>query len=265
MRSRLIASALAAWAALALAPGPAAADQPGLSISVEPLVVQFALGPGGQAGTPVTIRNTGTQKALVLANPIDWRTTLDGSVKTERPGSEASSLGPQLRLSGSEFVLAPGESRHLTLSLVLPTTFPALAHDYWGGYFVRATPAGSPSTQSFGVGANILAYETVGPVSRHVKLTDLRVDGGAGRGVQLTARLHNDGRTFVRPQIRLLVAQGGRIVQQRDDSTPAIFGGERRLYTRALNDLAPGTYQLQLTIDYGGDTLVEGTTEFSVR
>jgi hypothetical protein len=266
VRPRLIASALAAWAALAFAPAPAPADQPGLQISVEPLVVQFALAPGGQAGTPVTIRNTGTQKALVVANAIDWRTTLDGSVKTERPGSQPSSLDGHLRLSGeSEFVLAPGEARRLTLSLVLPTTFSSAPRDYWSGYFVRATPAGSPSTQSFGVGANVLAYETVGPVSRHVKLTDLRVDAGAGRAVQLTARLHNDGRNFVRPQIRMLVAQGGRIVQQRDDSTPAIFGGQRRLYARTLSDLVPGTYQLQLTIDYGGDTLVEGTTEFTVR
>jgi hypothetical protein len=266
VRSRLFASALAAWAALAFAPAPAPADQPGLQISVEPLVVQFALAPGGQAATPVTIRNTGTQKALVVANAIDWRTTVDGSVKTERPGSQASSLGAQLRLSGeSEFVLAPGETRRLTLSLVLPATFPGAPRDYWSGYFVRATPAGTPSAQSFGVGANILAYETVGAPARHVKLTDLQVDGGAGRGAQLTARLRNDGRTFVRPQIRMLVAQAGRIVQQREDSTPAIFSGERRLYTRALNDLPPGTYQLQLTIDYGGETLVEGTTDFTLR
>jgi hypothetical protein len=54
-------------------------------------------------------------------------------------------------------------------------------------------------------------------------------------------------------------------VQQREDSTPAIFGGEGRLYTRTLRDLAPGAYGLQLTIDYGGATLVEGTTEFTVR
>lgn len=266
MRPRLLASALAAWAVLALAPAAAPAEQPGLQISVEPLVVQFALAPGGQAGTPVTIRNSGSQKALVVVSQIDWRTTLDGSVKTERPGSQASSLDAHLRLSGEgEFVLAPGEARKLTLSLVLPTTFSAAPRDYWGGYLVRATPAGEPSAKSFGVGANILAYETVGPVARHVKLTDLRVESGPGHAVQLTARLHNDGRNFVRPQLRMLVAQGGRIVQQRDDSTPAIFGGAHRVYTRALSDLLPGTYQLQLTIDYGGDTLVEGTTEFTVR
>jgi hypothetical protein len=32
-----------------------------------------------------------------------------------------------------------------------------------------------------------------------------------------------------------------------------------------LGDLLPGTYKLQLTVDYGGDTLIEGTTDFTVR
>ncbi len=264
--SRLVLSALAAAAALALGPSAGRADAPGLQISVEPLVVQFTLAPGGQASTPVTIKNVGSEKALVVASQIDWRATLEGSVKTERPGSEAgSSLDPHLRLSGSEFTLAPGETRHLTLSLVLPSTFSGTPRDYWGGYLVRATPAGTPSTQTFGVGANILAYETVGAAARHLKLADLKVVEPGGGGAQFTARLLNDGRTFVRPQIRILIAQGARIVQQRDDSTPAIFSGERRLYTRALSDLLPGKYQLQLTIDYGGDSLIQGTTDFTVR
>jgi hypothetical protein len=268
MHSSLRTSAigLAGMLALVLAPAAGRADAPGLQISVEPLVVQFALAPGGQVSTPVTIRNVGSEKAVVTASQIDWRTTLDGALKSERPGTEgALSLNPHLRLSASEFVLEPGETRRMTLSLVLPTGFSAAPQDYRGGYFVRATPAGSPSAQSFGVGANILAYETVGAPSRHLKLTSLKVVDAGDRSVQFTARLMNDGRNFVRPQIRMLVGQGARVIQQRDDSTPAVFGGEPRLYTRTLRDLLPGTYRLQLTVDYGGDTLIEGTTDFTVR
>ena len=66
-----------------------------LQISVEPLVVQFSLAPGGQVSTPVTVRNTGSEKAVVTASQIDWRTTLDGAMKSERPGTEgALSLNP---------------------------------------------------------------------------------------------------------------------------------------------------------------------------
>jgi hypothetical protein len=262
---RALASALVLIAS-ALIPAVARADAPALQISVEPMVVQFAVAPGNAASTPVVVRNTGTQPAVVVVTPIDWRTTVDGTVKTERPGSEGvSSLGPELRLSANDFTLEPGESKQMTLALTLPAGFPATARDYWAGYFVRATAAGAPSARSFGVGANILAYETVGPPSRHLKFASLRVTDAGSGAVQLTARLQNDGRTFVRPQIRMTLAQAGRVVQQREDSTPAIFGGEGRLYTRTLRDLAPGAYGLQLTIDYGGATLVEGTTEFTVR
>ena len=268
MRSSVRKSALvlAGTLALALAPSPGRTAAPGLQISVEPLVVQFSLAPGGQISTPVTIRNVGSEKAVVTASQIDWRTTLDGALKSERPGTEgALSLNPHLRLSASEFSLEPGETRRMTLSLVLPAGFSATPQDYRGGYFVRATPAGSPSAQSFGVGANILAYETVGAANRHLRLTSLRVADAGDRSVQFTARFVNDGRTYVRPQIHVLVAQAARVVQQRDDSTPAIFGGEPRLYARTLRDLVPGTYKLQLTVDYGGDTLIEGTTDFTVR
>ena len=266
MRSRLVASAILLAGFLACALPAQAAETPGLQISVEPLTVQFSLAPGGQASAPVTIRNVGTDAAIIIAQQIDWRTLLDGSVRTERPGTEgSSSINPHLRLSATEFTLAPGETRRLTLALVLPTLFPAVPRDYWGGYFIRATPAGRPSTSSFGVGANILTYETMGAPERHLKLTDLKVADSGNHTVKFTARLLSVGHTFVRPQIRYTIAQGGRVLQQHDDSTPAIFGGAPRLFERTLADLVPGTYQLELTIDYGGETLISGSTNFTVR
>lgn len=254
------------FAAIALAPQAGRAATPGLQISVQPLIVQFTLAPGGQASTQVTIKNTGTESARVAVTPIDWDTTVDGSVRTGKPGSipASSSLSPYLRISGNEVVLAPGQTSELTLSLVLPTTFSAVPKDYWGGYFVRAV-ANKLQPESFGVGANVLVYETIGTPSRHVKLTSLRVQDAGSGSVKLIARMQNDGGTFVRPQIHLDVAQAGRLLQSRDDSTPAIFAGAARLYTRTFAGLPPGKYALDMTIDYGGNTLVQGSTEFTVR
>ena len=249
---------------VALASVAADAAQPGLQLSIQPLIVQFTLAPGGQASTKVIIKNVGSQPSHVVANQIDWTTSVDGSVQTKRPGSVASSLNPFLRLSGSEFDLAPGQTQELTLSLALPTSFAATPKNYWGGYLVRGAPANGPAG-SFGVGANILVFETVGNPPKHLKLTSLRVeDAGSGR-IRLVARMLNDGGSFVRPQIRLQIAQSGRVVQSHEDSTPAVFAGEPRQYVRNFPGLAPGKYMLDLTIDYGGDTLVEGTTDFTVR
>jgi hypothetical protein len=239
---------------------------PALRISVEPLVVQFAVAPGEQAGTRVRVKNVGTDSALVAARAVDWYTTLDGNVLIERSGTQGeSSLNPFLRLSAKEFTLAPGEAREMTLSLVLPPAFSPVPRDYWGGLFIRAIPLGAPATTAFGVGANILAYETVGTPRRHVKLTSLHVvDAGDGK-VRVVGRLLNDGGTYARPAIRMQLARDGRIVQTIEDGTPAIFAGQPRLYGRTLSRLDPGAYQLQLTIDYGGASLVQGTTSFTVR
>ena len=115
------------------------------------------------------------------------------------------------------------------------------------------------------MGANILVYETVGGAQRHLRLTDLRIEQDGAHGARLVARLMNDGRTFVRPQMHLIIAQGPRIVSSRDDTSPAILAGEPRRLERSLGTLSPGTYEAQLTVDYGGATLSRGTTTFTVR
>ena len=265
MRAFLAPLALIA-ASLAALCDPAIAAPPGLQISVEPLVVQFAVTPGGQASTRVTVKNVGTDAAVVVAAPIDWHAAVDGTVITERPGAQgASSLGPYLRLSGGDYALAPGESRQMVLSLSLPSSFPAAPRDYWAGYFIRAVRAGSPSATAFGVGANIITYETVGQPRRHIELTSLRVtDAGAG-SVRVAARMLNDGATFARPQVRMDLARGGRIIESIDDGTPAILAGQPRSYNRTLSGLAHGSYALAVTVDYGGTTLLRGTTEFTVH
>ncbi|HTX02632.1 MAG TPA: hypothetical protein VMD07_03040 [Candidatus Acidoferrales bacterium] len=253
-------------ALIALAPlGARAQSVPGLQLSVQPLIVQFAIAPGQQASAHVIVKNTGTQTARVSANQIDWIPNVDGSVKTGKPGlTGSSSLDPFLHLSGNEFTLAPGQTQEMTLTLDLPSTFSPAIGDHWGGYFIRAASAEGP-VGSFGVGANILTYETVGHARKHLKLTSMRVEDAGNGNVRLVARMANDGQTYVRPQIHLQIAQAGRIVQARDDSTPAIFAESPRLYTRTFSGLTPGEYALELTIDYGGSTLVAGTTQFTVR
>ncbi|HTD33556.1 MAG TPA: hypothetical protein VK665_07855 [Candidatus Elarobacter sp.] len=265
LRAAFAAAALCASAAAAFAPARAQ-QAPGLQISVEPLSVEFSLAPGGAAATPVTIKNVGTEKAVVVITPLDWRSGLDGTVRTERPGAEGdASLSSLLRMSAAETTLAPGETRKLELSLALPATFSAAPRDYRGGYLVRAVPASANRTNAFGVGANILVYETVGGAQRHLKMTDLSVVQDGPHGARMQARLLNDGRTFVHPQMHVMIAQGARIVLSRDDATPAILAGEPRRIDRTLGELAPGTYQLQLTVDYGGPALSRGTTTFTVR
>ena len=81
----------------------------------------------------------------------------------------------------------------------------------------------------------------------------------------LTARIANDGSAYARPTGRIVLRRDGHVVVDQTDSIPVLFANEARVYNKALSGLAPGAYDVSFTVDYGGPTLIEGTTEVVVR
>jgi len=236
-----------------------------LSLSVGPLLIEFTTGSGETANQRVTVKNSGTDRERIILQPIDWRNGVDGSFKMERLGTEdTSSLTQFLRISATDVTLAPGESRDLALTLDLPSSFSNVPGVYWGGYNVRAVSAGE-SSGSFGAAANILVLNTIGKPKTHVKLVQLHVTPVGHDGAAIDARFVNDAVGYVRPTVRVLVSQGPRIVHDESEGTGTVFPGGTRLFTKNLSGLPPGDYDLELTIDYGGSTLIDGTTKFSIR
>jgi hypothetical protein len=118
---------------------------------------------------------------------------------------------------------------------------------------------------NFGPAATIVAYNTVGAPESHAKLTQLHVSSPAGGSAVLSARLVNDGAAYARATGRIVLSQDGRVAVDETDSLPVLFAGEARVFNRSLSGLAPGTYQVSFTVDYGAPTLIEGTTEVHVR
>lgn len=235
-----------------------------VSMTVSPLVLEFHAEPGAPASAKVTIRNNGTAPERITAQRMDWRTTPEGTVKIEPVGTEgASSIANYLRLAPDDVVLAPGETREFALTLDLPANFPPLAGVYWGGFFVRALPVGG--TAIFGPAATVVVYNTIGSPRTHVKLTQLHVEQAGTDGANVMARVLNDGVGYARPQARIVVTQDGRVVRDQTENMPVIFAGAPRLYTKALSGLPGGAYELTMTVDYGGATLLEGTTGFRIR
>jgi hypothetical protein len=267
MLARLIARGSATLFAVAtLLSGAAAYAQSSTTVSmtVSPLVLEFHAAPGVPASANVTIRNNGTAAERITAQRMDWRTTPEGTIKIEPVGTEgASSIANYLRLSPEDVVLAPGESREFALTLDLPANFPPAAGVYWGGFFIRAVPA--TGTAMFGPAATVVVYNTVGTPRTHVKLTQLRVEQAGIDGANVVAHVLNDGVGYARPQARIVVTQDGRVIRDQTENMPVIFAGAPRVYTKALTGLPGGSYELTVTIDYGGATLLEGTTSFRIR
>lgn len=263
---RTIATALGLAVAIAAGPVQAQVARPAssLSLTVSPLVVEFRAGAGETATANVTVHNGGADPERIIALRMDWRVAADGTVRVEQPGTErAASIADNLRMEPGNVQLAPGETRELALTLDLPANFPTATAVYHSGFLIRAVPVSG--IVNFGPAATVVVYNTVGAPKAHVTLSQLHVGSSASGTATLAARIVNDGVAYARMTGRVVLRQNGTIVADQTSSIPVLFANETRVFTKTLSDLAPGAYDMTFTVDYGGPTLVQATTEVHVR
>jgi hypothetical protein len=233
-----------------------------MNISVDPLVVQMQTAPGATARADVTMSNDGDQTERLIIVPIDWTTRPDGSVAMEKVGSERRSITRYLSASTYQFVLRPGEQRIVHISLAVPESFNPSAASYWGGFFVRATLF-NDKPNAFGPGATVLIYNDIGQPRRHLGIQTLRAIN-TPEGVRVVSRLRNDSNAYVRAGGTLSVEQGGRIITQTPVTIGAVFPGRFHTVNTLLPHLASGTYRVELSVDYGADTIEDGEATLRV-
>jgi hypothetical protein len=141
---------LAALAAIAAGPTPAAAD-PGVGVSVSDIRVDQPLAPGGRYRLPaVAVINTGSQASfyeLAISHPAD-RARL-------RPSESWFRFQPDL------FALAPGDSRSVSVSLLLPPGAPP--GDYFA--YLVARPVSRAEGVTIGIAAATRLEFTIKPSS----------------------------------------------------------------------------------------------------
>jgi hypothetical protein len=259
MKTRVLAF-ISALTALGFSTSPAPAA---VSIAIQPLVAEFDAPPGTTGHAPVLITNNGNEAERIVIRRTDWRTLADGSIALEKPGAEgAHSITRDLSLSAYQFVLQPGEHRELSLTLAVPPSLPKGA-SYWGGLIAQASAVSAPPS-AVGVAATVFAYENNGAPRRHLSLQAMRVASGRD-GAKLIARIRNDAAGYCRPFAHLLVEQAGRIVRDEKITVSTVFPNSTRILTQSLGKLAPGTYRVEMTFDYSGDSILDGVTEARVR
>jgi len=259
--------AIALGSAIALSTAPVLAQSPAptsLSLTVAPLVVEFRAGAGDTGTATVTVHNGGSDPERIIALRMDWKVAGDGTVRVEQPDTEGkASLSDFVRLDPDDVVLAPGETRELALTLDLPAAFPQASAVYHAGFLVRAVPPNGHV--NFGPAATVVVYDTVGTPTAHAKITQLHVTSPVSGSASISARILNDGTAYARSTGRIVLRRDGQVVADETESIPVLFANESRVYNKALTGLAAGTYDASFTLDYGGPTLIQGTTEVRVR
>lgn len=256
----LLSSAFIALASAAL-PQAALAN---ISLGVQPLVSEFNVPPGATGRLQVTVSNNGTEPERVVARRTDWRTIADGSIALEKPGAErAHSLTRDLSLSTYQFVLQPGENRTVTLALSMPASAPSHSGSYWGGFIMNATDVNAPPS-ALGIAATVFVYNNVGSPARQLHIQSLRLKGSSGEA-QLVARFKNTGTSYVRPVAHLVVGEGGRIVRDQKITISTVFPGATRIMSQPIGHLPAGDYRVEMTIDYGGNSILDAVTNARVH
>jgi hypothetical protein len=258
--------AIALGSAIAFVGGPVQAQDGGqsLSLTVSPLVVEFRAGAGDTGTADVTVHNGGNAPERIIALRMDWKVATDGTVRVEQPGAEGkASIADALRIEPADVQLAPGETRELALTLEPPASFPVAPAVYHSGFLIRAVPL--TGVVSFGPAATVVVYDTVGAPRAHVAVTQLHVSSPAAGSAVLSARIVNDGVAYARLTGRTVLRRDGQVVADQTDSIPVLFAGEGRVFTKTLPGLQAGDYDVSFTLDYGGPTLIQGTTEVRVR
>jgi hypothetical protein len=247
---------------IAAALGAAQPARAGLSLTVEPLVQELHVAPGSSSAFAVKVTNGGTDSEKVSVEPIDWNVTTDGALQFRQADlRNGQSITRYLSVPTYQFVLAPRESREFPLSMRLPASFAAAPAVYWGGFLIRGASIGKGGV---GPAATVFVYQTVGAPKAHLALKAMRVTQFGSSGAVLSARLQNDGNAYARVSARLLIQQGGRVVQDRDLATPTIFPGALRVMSEEIKNLPPGDYRAELSIDYGTDVVLNGSTDFRI-
>jgi len=242
----------------------AAPAQANVSLTVEPLVAEFNAPPGTTGRFPVFVSNSGTSAERIVIRRTDWRTLADGSTALEKVGAEgAHSITRDLSLSAYQFVLQPGERRELSMALSVPADLSSAPNSYWGGFLISGNDVDAPPS-AVGIAATVFVYDNVGSPKRHLGLQSMRVVTH-GAGSDLVVRLRNDAQGYCRPSAHLLVEQYGRIVRDEKINVSTVFPNTTRILTQHLGKLPAGEYRVELTLEYGGDTIIDGITQAHVH
>lgn len=254
-------ASIAAISISALLAAPASAA---VSLTVEPLVAEFNAQPGSTGRIPVYVSNSGTTSERIVIRRTDWRTLADGSTALEKVGAEGThSITRDLSLSAYQFILHPGERRELSMVLNVSSATPSSPNSYWGGFLVSGNDVDAPPS-AVGIAATVFVYNNIGTPKRHLGLQSMRVVTHGGSS-DLVARLRNDAQGYCRPSAHLLIGQAGRIVRDEKINVSTVFPNSTRILTQHLGKLPAGDYRVELTLDYGGESIVDGVTQAHVH
>ena len=266
MTRALVLAVLAACcsAAPALAGGSSFAVRPVTYTPSNPVTQSYfviAARPGQVIHSEVRITNAGSAAGTALVYGVDATTgATSGAVYLSRT-TPRRDVGRWLRLGVARVTLAPGESRIVPFTLVVPAH--VRSGDHLGGIVAEnlavdgAKAAGGKGGGSFRIRVRHLTIVAVqlalpGPRIEKFALTGVAY-GRMGAYPTLVLKLLNSGTVMLKPRVTVrLTNTKGAVLERRTVELDTFLPGTAIAYPLLLREnLSPGTYRAMVQIAYG--------------
>lgn len=279
----------------------AADDVPVLSIGLSPLEEALDLRAGETGTFTALFRCEGNQPVRVSVQVKDTVYHKDAGWEYLDPGGEIWSAGSWLAVEPAEFDLAPGEKQELGVTVTVPGGTPD--GEYYATLFTVARradqPEGAPGVGlqgSIGCRVSIATGEGLERLARFVPYSSVprqRNPGGSwlqrlgqwltfewrslviderhvalvaeGHPLRLFVPIENIGAAHIQPRVTATFKQGDTVLQQVIASGAIVVPEESEVIEMQW-PLAPalGVYQVELTVEYGGQEPLQADTTFAI-
>jgi len=235
-------------------------------ITVAPLALKLGVHPGEAGTASVSVRNVGQTVADVRITLHDWWRTPEGKLEVLPPGKLAGSCAPWITYSPTSILLKPGDAATITVHMEVPAD---AVGDHWALLLVAEYPPPEerpPSEATTGTTRIVVAYAVkllwIDPVNaapageiREVKVLETSP-------LKLAIRYANTGNCHTMNTGTVSVKDiFGETVREFPLQAFPTLPGEERVVTvedPSGEPLPQGFYYVFVTVDFGGDYLVQG-------
>lgn len=215
--------------------------------------IKLGLSAGSVVTREIELTSGSSSPQTVIAYPVDALTGVTTGVVFANRGDEVRGPGRWLRLSARKVRLAPGASRRVRVTIVVPGD--AKAGDHVGGVVFQdaATPKASGGTFAVRqlVRVGIAAHVRVdGPLRRGIAIGDLQIKPVTGTQVpSIVMGLANTGNVLCKPKARVALTREGRPVGTETRRLDTILPGDRVPYPFPWSrPLDAGTYDVAVAV-----------------
>ena len=240
-------------------------------IQVSTYRLVFEVSPGGSSSKRIEVENTGSTKADVEIEILDWTMNKKGKVNLGSKGPKNDhELSPWLDCVPETFKLRPGETKDLNLSVSLPSEVDGT---HWTMLFVKEKAVSTekqgnvavPISMAYGVKVFQFDPSDLNPSGNIVQL-EMKNDGDSNLEEFMQLTFKNRGNVPLRPSgyIEIRDTRGNKKSNLKVKSFTVLPESERLLRIPLKEELSSGSYVAIAVLDFGGELRVAKQVKFDI-